>query len=251
MAAVTLDPGAREVGPTPDRTAHEHAAGAPGVATDPRRRRPADSAVKRATDVVLSAMALIVLAPVVVAVGLAIRKTMGPPILFRQLRPGRLGRPFVITKFRTMAEARDPDGRPLPDEVRITRLGRFLRRVSLDELPELWNVLKGDMSLVGPRPLLMEYLERYTREEARRHETRPGITGWAQVHGRRQVRMHQRFALDVWYVDNWSLGLDMRILAMTIRKVVRGEGVEPGAGTVDPFEILPAPDGVRARDTAR
>ena len=225
---------------------------APFSASAARGRRGGPArAVKRTLDVVLSALGLVLLGPLMLAIALAIRGTMGSPILFRQRRPGRFGQSFAVIKFRTMNEAADANGRPLSDAVRVTRVGRILRRLSLDELPELWNVLKGEMSLVGPRPLLLEYLGRYTPEEARRHETRPGITGWAQVNGRRRIQMHDRLALDVWYVDNWSLALDLRILAMTLQKVVRGEGVEPPPGAMDPFQLdLPSDldhptDGVR------
>lgn len=209
-----------------------------------RLRAPAGSGrrTKRVMDVVIAASALVLLAPVMVGTALAIRLTMGSPVLYRQVRPGYRGVPFELVKFRTMGNTVGCDGSLLPDSARITRLGRLLRRLSLDELPELANILKGDMSLVGPRPLLLEYLPRYTLEQARRHEVRPGLTGWAQVHGRRQVKMQDRFALDVWYVDHWSLGLDLRILALSIRKVIGGHGVEPpDTGEPDPFQVVSQP----------
>jgi lipopolysaccharide/colanic/teichoic acid biosynthesis glycosyltransferase len=194
-------------------------------------------AIKRLIEVVLSAVALIVLAPVIAAVAVAIRLTMGRPVLFRQVRPGYQARPFTLVKFRTMTEARDSLGRPLPDSDRLTKFGRFLRRTSLDELPQLWNVLRGEMSLVGPRPLLAEYLRLYNPEQARRHLVRPGITGWAQVNGRNAVGWDERFRYDVWYVDHWSLGLDLRILGLTIARVLTCQGIsERGVATMTPFQ---------------
>ena len=193
-------------------------------------------ALKRAIDGSAAAAGLVVLAPLMLAVGLAIRLSMGRPVLFRQVRPGYRGRPFTLYKFRTMREAVGPDGTPLPDAERLTRVGRFVRSTSLDELPQLWNVLRGDLSLVGPRPLLMQYLPLYSPEQARRHEVRPGITGWAQVNGRNAIGWDEKFRLDVWYVDHWSLGLDLKILAMTAVKVLRREGIsEAGAATMTPF----------------
>ena len=183
--------------------------------------------VKRLMDVGLAAIGLVVLSPVMLDVALAVRITLGRPVLFRQLRPGRDGMPFRIVKFRTMREGLSPDGRPLPINQRLTRLGYLLRKTSLDELPELWNILKGDMSVVGPRPLLMEYLDRYTPEQARRHEVRPGLTGLAQVSGRHLLAWEDRFILDLWYVDHWSLGLDLSIMARTVGQVVRGRGIPP------------------------
>jgi lipopolysaccharide/colanic/teichoic acid biosynthesis glycosyltransferase len=185
--------------------------------------------VKRMLDIAIALDVLIWLSPLIGIIALAIRLTMGRPVLFRQTRPGYRARPFVMVKFRTMTNERGPDGQLLPIELRTTRLGSLLRSKSLDELPELWNVLKGDMSLIGPRPLLMEYLPRYTPEQARRHEVRPGLTGWAQVHGRHLLDWDKRFALDVWYVDHWSLRLDVEILAMTMRKVATAEGAGMGA----------------------
>jgi lipopolysaccharide/colanic/teichoic acid biosynthesis glycosyltransferase len=179
--------------------------------------------VKRLLDVVIAFSGLVLLAPVFIVITLAVWLSMGPPVFYRDVRPGRGSVPFTLLKFRTMREA--DAGRPQSDSERITRLGRFLRRTSLDELPELWNVLVGDMSLVGPRPLLMEYLPLYSPEQARRHEVRPGITGWAQVNGRNATSWEQRFACDVWYVENRTLLLDIRILGVTLLKVVRTEGI--------------------------
>jgi sugar transferase EpsL len=181
--------------------------------------------LKRVFDVVVSATALVVLAPVMGLIALAVWRTMGRPVLFRQARPGLHGKPFVMYKFRTMRDLRDAEGNLLPDEARLTPFGRWLRTTSLDELPELVNVLRGEMSLVGPRPLLMEYLERYTPEQARRHEVKPGITGWAQIHGRNNLSWEERFRLDVWYVDHWSLWLDLKILWRTLWMVLRREGI--------------------------
>jgi lipopolysaccharide/colanic/teichoic acid biosynthesis glycosyltransferase len=180
---------------------------------------------KRLLDLALALPALLLFAPLLAALALGLRLRLGAPILFRQRRPGLRGRPFTLLKLRTMREAADAQGRPLPDSERLSPFGRSLRRTSLDELPELWNVLRGEMSLVGPRPLLAEYLPLYSAEQARRHEVRPGITGWAQVHGRNALSWKERLALDVEYVDRCSLGLDLRILARTLVLVVRGEGV--------------------------
>ncbi|HEY1029381.1 MAG TPA: sugar transferase [Pseudomonas sp.] len=181
--------------------------------------------LKRTFDIACSTAALLLLWPVLLIVYVLVRVNLGSPALFRQQRPGLHGQPFMMIKFRTMLDALDADGNPLPDDVRLTRFGRLLRATSLDELPELWNVLKGDMSLVGPRPLLMEYLPLYSAEQARRHEVRPGITGWAQVNGRNALSWPQKFALDVWYVDNRSLLLDIRILLLTVKKVFVREGI--------------------------
>lgn len=181
--------------------------------------------LKRVIDLLGAVVGLVLFLPVMILVAAAIWSTMGRPIIYRQTRPGLYGKPFVMYKFRTMTNAVDVNGRLLPDEQRLTRLGRWLRETSLDELPELWNVLKGDMSLVGPRPLLMEYLERYTPEQARRHDVTPGITGWAQVNGRNALSWEEKFRLDIWYVDNWTIWLDLKILFMTIIKVVRREGI--------------------------
>lgn len=192
--------------------------------------------LKRVFDLVGAIVGLILLTPAFLVVAILVRRGMGSPVLFRQVRPGRHGRPFLMIKFRTMRDAIGPDGQPLPDADRLTRLGQFLRASSLDELPELWNVLKGDMSLVGPRPLLMEYLPLYSPEQARRHDLRPGITGWAQVNGRNAISWDQKFALDVWYVDNRSLWLDIRIIWMTLRKVVRRDGISAaGEATMPRF----------------
>jgi lipopolysaccharide/colanic/teichoic acid biosynthesis glycosyltransferase len=193
--------------------------------------------VKRGMDLVGAAVALVVLWPVLLAVSVAIRVCDGAPVLFRQRRPGLSGRPFTLLKFRTMREARDAEGWLLPDEARLTALGKLLRELSLDELPQLWNVLRGDMSLVGPRPLLMQYLERYSADEMRRHEVKPGITGWTQVNGRNATSWREKFALDVWYVEHWSLVLDVRILARTMWTVLAREGVAH-AGHVTMPEFL-------------
>jgi lipopolysaccharide/colanic/teichoic acid biosynthesis glycosyltransferase len=176
---------------------------------------------KRALDVVGASVGLVVLSPLIAWAAVGVAATLGLPILFRQRRPGLHGTPFEIVKFRTMRPPRSGELWYMTDEARLTRLGRFLRASSIDELPELWNVLKGEMSLVGPRPLLMEYLETYTPDEARRHDMRPGITGWAAVNGRHSLTFEERLRLDTWYVDNWSLGLDLRIIAMTIGQVLR------------------------------
>ncbi|MBN9249075.1 MAG: sugar transferase [Mesorhizobium sp. 61-13] len=190
--------------------------------------------MKRSFDIVVSTISLVVLVPVFLSVMLLVRLRLGNPIFFSQMRPGRDSIPFKMIKFRTMRETRDSDGNLLADADRLTALGRFLRSTSLDELPELWNVLKGDMSLVGPRPLLMEYLPLYSPMQARRHEVRPGITGWAQINGRNAISWEEKFALDVWYVDNRSVGLDMKIMALTLAKVfgradisARGEATMP------------------------
>jgi lipopolysaccharide/colanic/teichoic acid biosynthesis glycosyltransferase len=196
-----------------------------GRAQGGSRQRGWRLGVKAAVDRGAAALGLLVLSPVLLAVAGAIRLRMGGPVLFRQRRPGLGGRPFEVVKFRTMLDAAGPDGRPLPDSARLTGLGRLLRASSLDELPQLWNVLRGELSLVGPRPLLMQYLDRYTPEQARRHEVLPGITGWAQVNGRNALSWEEKFTLDVWYVDHWSLGLDARILWLTVRKVLAREGI--------------------------
>jgi sugar transferase EpsL len=192
--------------------------------------------LKRVFDIVVSAVALTVLAPVMGLIALLVWRTMGRPVLFRHVRPGLHGKPFVMYKFRTMRDLRDAEGKLLPDEARLTPFGRWLRSTSLDELPELLNVLRGEMSLVGPRPLLMEYLDRYTPEQARRHEVKPGITGWAQIHGRNNLSWDERFKLDVWYVDNWSLWLDLKILWRTLWMVLRREGISAqGHATMPEF----------------
>lgn len=181
--------------------------------------------VKRVVDIGGALLGLALLAPVLLAAALAVRSTMGRPVLFRQRRPGLGGRPFTLYKFRTMADLRDEAGNLLPDARRLTPVGRWLRRTSLDELPELVNVLLDHMSLVGPRPLLLEYLDVYTPHQARRHEVKPGLTGWAQVNGRNAVTWEERFALDAWYVDNWNLWLDFRILWLTLVKTIKREGI--------------------------
>ena len=192
--------------------------------------------LKRLFDILVSITLLVLLAPVFLVVAVAIRLAGPGPVIFRQRRPGRHGKPFTLVKYRTMTDARDAEGRLLPDAQRLTRLGRFLRSSSLDELPELWNVLRGEMSLVGPRPLLMQYLERYTPEQARRHEVKPGMTGWAQVNGRNALTWEDRFRLDVYYVDHWSLAFDLRILGLTALKVLKREGIsEPGQATMSEF----------------
>ena len=189
---------------------------------------------KRTLDLVLSLLALIVLAPFLLILAAVIRWRLGSPVLFRQERPGMGGRPFMMFKFRTMLDRTGADGQPLPDAERLTPFGRRLRGTSLDELPELLNVIRGDMSLVGPRPLLMRYLDRYTPEQSRRHEVRPGLTGWAQVNGRNALAWEAKFALDVWYVDHRSLALDLRILWLTVVKVVRREGISAAGDATMP-----------------
>ena len=181
--------------------------------------------VKRLLDIIITAAALVLLSPVLLLLAWQIRRKLGTPVLFRQVRPGRGGIPFEMYKFRTMRDAEDENGRPLPDAERLTPFGRKLRAASLDELPELWNVLKGDMSLVGPRPLLMEYLPLYNAEQRRRHLVRPGITGWAQVNGRNAISWPEKFRLDVWYVENRSLLLDIKILFLTVKKVLDRSGI--------------------------
>ncbi|MGD0259765.1 MAG: sugar transferase [Verrucomicrobiota bacterium] len=187
------------------------------------------SVKKRAFDLILVTLSAPLWAPLLLLTAALVRIMVGRPILFRHVRPGLGGQPFPLLKFRTMTEARDDKGNYLPDEQRLTAFGRWLRSASLDELPELFNVLRGEMSLVGPRPLLMQYLSRYTTEQARRHEVRPGITGWAQVSGRNSISWDDKFRLDVWYVDHQSLWLDIRILLMTSREVLRRQGInQPG-----------------------
>ena len=194
------------------------------------------ASAKRILDLLLTIPALLLLLPVFCAISVVVRCNLGKPILFKQERPGKDGVPFVLYKFRTMRNDTDETGALLSDEKRLTRLGTFLRSSSIDELPELWNVFKGDMSLVGPRPLLMHYLDRYTTEQARRHEVKPGLTGWAQVNGRNAITWEDKFKLDVWYVDNCSIGLDLKIIAMTFWKIVRREGInQPGQATMEEF----------------
>ena len=192
--------------------------------------------LKRPLDILLSLLALLMLSPLLLLLAGLVRWQLGTPILFRQVRPGWQAKPFQLLKFRTMNDARDAQGQLLPDAERLTGFGRFLRASSLDELPELWNVLRGEMSLVGPRPLLMEYLPLYTPEQARRHEVRPGITGWAQINGRNAISWEEKFALDVWYVEHCSLGLDAKIIALTLWKVIRREGISAqGEATMGKF----------------
>ena len=187
--------------------------------------------LKRLFDILGAVFGLLILLPIIVTLAWQVRRKLGSPVLFRQTRPGLHGKPFQLIKFRTMRNAIGLDGRPLHDSERMTSFGSFLRSASLDELPELWNVLKGDMSLVGPRPLLMEYLPLYSLEQARRHELRPGVTGWAQVNGRNALSWEEKFRLDVWYVDNHSFWLDLKILALTVKKVFVREGIS-AAGEV-------------------
>jgi sugar transferase EpsL len=192
--------------------------------------------IKRVMDVVAAILMLVLSAPVLLIAMLLVRIKMGSPVLFRHVRPGLHGRPFAVLKLRTMANDRDSEGKLLPPGVRLTRFGRILRATSIDELPQLWNVLRGEMSLVGPRPLLMEYLDRYSPEQARRHEVPPGITGWSQINGRNAISWEERFRLDVWYVDHWSLWLDLRILVLTAVKILRREGVNfPDNAVSSPF----------------
>lgn len=192
---------------------------------------------KRLFDLVLVFAALILLSPILFMIGLLVRLKLGTPILFRQQRPGLNGQPFVLYKFRTMTDTRDNDGRLLPDEERLTRFGRFLRSTSLDELPELFNVLKRDMSIVGPRPLLMHYLDFYTPEQMRRHNVKPGLTGWAQVNGRNSISWERRFRFDVWYADNVSFRLDSSIIFMTLEKILLRQNIsQPGQATIEEFD---------------
>lgn len=181
--------------------------------------------IKRLFDIVISLTALILLSPVLLIVAIQVRRKLGSPVLFRQVRPGLHGKPFEMIKFRTMRDAIGPDGKPLPDAERLTSFGLMLRSTSLDELPELWNVLKGEMSLVGPRPLLMEYLHLYDKRQATRHDVRPGVTGWAQVNGRNAISWEQKFEYDIWYVEHPSFLLDLKILWLTIRKVLIRDGI--------------------------
>jgi len=191
---------------------------------------------KRFFDLALTVPGLILISPVLAVIALAVRIALGSPVLFRQRRPGLMARPFVLYKFRTMSDELDAEGNQMPDAVRLTRLGRFLRSFSLDELPELLNVIKGEMSLVGPRPLLIRYLERYSAEQARRHDVLPGITGWTQVNGRNANTWEQKFEYDVWYVDHWSVRLDVKILLITLWKVLTREGIsQPGQATAEEF----------------
>lgn len=192
--------------------------------------------MKRLFDIVASFCALLLLSPIIAIVAWKIRKNLGSPVLFRQTRPGLHGKPFEMVKFRTMKDATDAQGNSLPDAERMTPFGNRLRNSSLDELPELWNVLKGEMSLVGPRPLLMQYLPLYSPEQARRHEVRPGVTGWAQINGRNAISWEEKFKLDVWYVNNHSFWLDIKILLLTVKKVLIKEGISAeGEATMSKF----------------
>jgi len=193
--------------------------------------------LKRVIDILISLIGIFILFPIIVIVAWQIHRNLGSPVLFHQVRPGMHGKPFRMIKFRSMLDAVDAQGNVLPDEVRLSSFGRFLRSTSLDELPELWNVLKGDMSLVGPRPLLMEYLPLYSLEQARRHEVRPGVTGWAQINGRNTISWEEKLKLDVWYVDNQSLWLDIKILLLTVKKVFIREGISAaGEATMQTFK---------------
>lgn len=193
--------------------------------------------LKRLFDIVVSLTALVILSPILVAVAYLVKKNLGSPVLFRQVRPGLHGKPFEMIKFRTMRDAVDQAGHPLPDSERLTSFGKMLRATSLDELPELWNVLKGEMSLVGPRPLLMEYLPLYDERQSKRHQVRPGVTGYAQVNGRNAISWEQKFELDVWYVENRSFWLDIKILFKTVKKVFLKEDISAeGEATMAKFE---------------
>lgn len=200
------------------------------------RRRKAQRTAKRLIDITAAAVAMLAFSPIMAATALLVLIALGRPVTFRQTRSGYRGRPIVLTKFRTMRDDRDANGQSLSDAERLTRLGRWLRRTSLDELPQLWNVLTGELSLVGPRPLLVDYLPLYTADQQRRHEAIPGITGWAQINGRNAIGWDERFALDVWYVDNWSLWLDLKIILRTVVTVLRKEGIAAaGAATMPRF----------------
>jgi len=193
--------------------------------------------LKRIFDVSVAVLVLLLLSPAILLLAVAVAVFLGRPVLFVQERPGLHGRPFKLVKFRSMRDAHDAEGRPLPDSERLTGFGRLLRKSSLDELPELWNVLKGEMSLVGPRPLLMEYLPHYSREQMRRHDVRPGVTGWAQVNGRNRLSWEDKFRLDVWYVDHHNLWLDLKILALTVLALFRtGETSQQGHATAEKFK---------------
>ena len=191
---------------------------------------------KRILDLVISILGVLILSPLMISLAIIVGVLFGMPIIFRQKRPGYHGKPFMVYKFRTMKNIFDENDHLLPDSQRMTRFGHFLRSTSLDELPELFNVIKGEMSIVGPRPLLMQYLERYSPEQARRHEVLPGITGWAQINGRNALTWEEKFKLDVWYVDHWSFGLDIKILFISVIKVLQREGIsQPGQATAEEF----------------
>lgn len=225
------------------------------TSTQSNYTRDADSIVlyrrigKRTFDFVISLIALILLSPLLIVLAVIVRIKLSSPVLFRQARPGYQGKPFTLYKFRTMTDARDANGVLLADAERLVPLGSVLRRTSLDELPELWNVLKGEMSLVGPRPLLIQYLKRYTPEQMRRHAVRPGITGWAQVHGRQEILFSQRIEYDLWYVDHCSLAVDIKILFLTIARVFANKGVIPGqdVAAVDDLGLY-VPDNVWSKE---
>jgi sugar transferase EpsL len=205
-------------------------------------------ALKRCLDLAVAGMAAMLLLPAMGGIALAIRLSMGRPVLFRHRRPGLHGRPFELLKFRTMLDLRDGQGRALPDVQRQTRLGRLLRNSSLDELPELFNVLRGEMSLVGPRPLVMQYLDRYSPEQARRHDVLPGMTGWAQIHGRNGISWEEKFQLDLWYIDHWRLWLDLRILWLTIWEVLRQNGINSAEDVTMPEFMGTEKDVIRSRE---
>ena len=207
--------------------------------------------MKRLLDLLIAILALVVLSPLMLIVALLVRLRMGSPVLFRQVRPGWQERPFTVLKFRTMRDPRSQEELLQPDGERLTPLGRLLRRLSLDELPQLWNVVRGDMSLVGPRPLLTEYLERYTPEQHRRHQVRPGITGWAQVHGRQDIPFSKRLELDVWYVDHRNLALDMKILFRTFFRVFGGGGIHSGQDVVEVDDLGLHPRTRKTREGAK
>ncbi len=192
---------------------------------------------KRIFDLIVASLGLMILSPIILLTAILVRIFLGTPVLFRQTRPGYKGKPFTVYKFRTMTDARDANGNLLSDSIRLTRFGKFLRSSSLDELPELFNVLRGEMSLIGPRPLLMEYLPLYSAEQMRRHDVHPGMTGWAQVNGRNATGWQTRFKLDVWYVDHWSFWLDIKIMFMSLWKVIQREGInQPGQATTEYFK---------------
>lgn len=206
--------------------------------------------MKRFFDFGCTLIAVFLLSPLLIVLALMVRLILGKPVFFRQQRPGFHGRPFTIYKFRTMTEARDAHGSLLPDGERLTRFGRLLRSASLDELPELFNVLKGDMSLVGPRPLLMQYLDRFTPEQARRHEVKPGLTGWSQVNGRNAISWEEKFKLDIWYVDNWSIWLDIKIILITVWMIIRREGInQPGQPTMEEFKSTDETDSLDPKES--
>jgi lipopolysaccharide/colanic/teichoic acid biosynthesis glycosyltransferase len=192
--------------------------------------------VKRIFDILLSFTALVLISPALLLLIIIIGIKLGRPIIFRQKRPGKMGKIFEMYKFRTMTEECNKDGQLLSDKMRLTKFGKFLRKTSIDEIPELWNILRGEMSFVGPRPLLASYMNRYTEEQSRRHNVKPGLTGWAQVNGRNSISWEEKFKLDIWYVDNWTIQLDIKILFMTIEKVLKGDGISSGTSeTMEEF----------------